>query len=327
MPHAAPPPSQRLGDLLAPLLLGSPSPARPGGAALLAAPSGWEGVVIEEVTLDPREVSAARPTLMVARSMWYRDTHAELGEALARGAAALLVSRAPPPETLAAAAAAGVPVALCEREDPTLGLLCARFYGHPTRALKVYGVTGTNGKTSTVSFLAELLEAAGERVAVMGTVEYRFGDLRMSAPNTTPDALVIQRFARDALRLGATALALEVSSHALALGRVAGVSFDAVGFTHLGRDHLDFHGDEESYREAKGLLFGRCLEESIAAGKRPAAVAFHTAEGLGMLARAPAGAPRLLCAAGGAAGGAEALAAARGALAALGGGEGGGCRR
>ena len=249
----------------------------------------WGGCAVSELTLDPYEVCESTPTLLVARTMWYRDTHEELTLALERGARALLVSYAPSAEVLALAESRKAPVLLIPDEDPTLGVISSRFYGHPTRSLKVYGVTGTNGKTSTVSYLSELLEASGERVAVMGTVEYRFERQRLSAPNTTPDALVIHRFARDALDLGATALALEVSSHALTLGRVACVSFDAVGFTNLSRDHLDFHGDMEGYRDAKGALFGQWMLESLAVGKRPSAVAYEGPEGEGMLARCPEG--------------------------------------
>lgn len=255
--------------------------------ALTATP--WVRSAVSELTLDPYEVCEAVPTLMIARTMWYRDTHEELTLALERGAQALLVSYAPSAEVLALAEERGAPVLLLPAEDPTLGVISSRFYGHPTRELKVYGVTGTNGKTSTVSYLSELLEAAGERVAVMGTVEYRFERQRLSAPNTTPDALVIHRFARDALDLGATALALEVSSHALTLARVACVSFDAVGFTNLSRDHLDFHGDMEGYRDAKGALFGQWLLESLQVGKRPCAVSYEGPEGEGMLARCPEG--------------------------------------
>lgn len=253
----------------------------------------WEELVIHELTLDPLEVSEEIPMLMIARTMWYRDTHHELELVLKRGAQAILVSDVPSTALLHLAQNQKVPIFLIPKEDPTLGLISSKFYDHPTHALKVYGVTGTNGKTSTVSYLAELLEATGERVAVMGTVEYRFETQRLSAPNTTPDALVIHRFARDALDLGATALALEVSSHALTLARVAGVAFDAVGFTNLSRDHLDFHGSMEDYRNAKGALFEVWLKEALEVGKKPSAVVYEGMEGEGMLARCPEGVPRI----------------------------------
>ena len=246
---------------------------------------------IHEVTLDLDEVTAG--VLFIARKLWYVDTHQHIAEAIQKGAVAVLVSdQAQISQELLSSK---VPIVLLESEDPSLGLICARFYEHPCTNLKVYGITGTNGKTSAVTYLSDLLTALGERVAVMGTVEYRFEQRRLRAANTTPDALVIQRFARQALDLGATALALEVSSHALSLDRVAGVYFDAVGFTSFGRDHLDFHGNLEEYRNAKGRLFSDFLLDSMQHGKAPLAVAHNDVEGQGMLARTPLGVQRVYC--------------------------------
>lgn len=241
-----------------------------------------------EVTLDVDEVTEG--ALFIARKLWYVDTHTHVEEAIRRGAGAVLVS-----DLSGVPARSEIPIFHSPHEDPILGLLCDRFYDHPTAQLKVYGVTGTNGKTSTVSYLADLLRASGERVAVIGTVAFSFEDRVLAASNTTPDALVIHRFARDALDLGATALALEVSSHGLGLARVAGVVFDAVGFTSFGRDHLDFHGSLEAYREAKAQLFDRYLIEAIRRGKRPVAVAHDDEEGIRMLNRAPIVAQRIRC--------------------------------
>jgi len=254
--------------------------------------------MISSVTLDLAEVRDG--CLFIARQLWYINTHTQIDEAIARGAAAVLVSQREhvlhllegaedssdfDRSTYTVGDLQSIPVLYTEHEDPTLGLLCDRFYGYPTSQLKVYGVTGTNGKTSAVSYLAELLRVAGERVMVIGTVAYCFEDRVLPAPNTTPDALVIHRLARQALNLGATALALEVSSHALSLWRIAGVTFDAVGFTSWGRDHLDFHGSLEAYREAKAMLFDVCLAQSIERGKTPVAVAHGDEPGLDMLSR------------------------------------------
>ena len=248
--------------------------------------------LVQEVTLDLDEVSLG--VLFIARKLWYVDTHQQIDEAIQKGAVAVLVSDSSQvsEKTLHNTQ---VPIVLLEHEDPSLGLICARFYEHPCAQLKVYGVTGTNGKTSAVTYLADLLTALGERVAVIGTVEYRFEHRRLAAANTTPDALVIQRFARQALDLGATALTLEVSSHALSLDRVAGVYFDAVGFTSFGRDHLDFHGSLEDYRNAKGRLFDDYLMNSLQHGKTPIAVAHDDVEGQAMLGRTPGGVERVYC--------------------------------
>jgi UDP-N-acetylmuramoyl-L-alanyl-D-glutamate--2,6-diaminopimelate ligase len=241
---------------------------------------------IDHVTIDWREV---RPgSLYVARTGWYIDGHDRIPEALSAGASALVVSardRLPP--------GVAVPVVEVERDDPFLARVCDRFYGSPTRELKVYGVTGTNGKTSVTYLLEAMLSALGERVAVMGTIDYRIdGVAVMPATNTTPDAVVIQRFARLAADRGATALILEVSSHALAIGRCRAIAFDCVGFTNLSRDHLDFHSSLDEYRAAKGLLFSDSLLESQSMGKQVRAVACIDDDGVGasMLARAPDGA-------------------------------------
>lgn len=203
---------------------------------------------ITSVVVDSRE--AREGALFVARKGWYVDGHEFLERAVAAGASAVVIS------TKACAwEALGVPVVFCADEDPLLGELAARFYGHPTRSLRVFGVTGTNGKTSVAWMLDELLRACGERTALISTVAYRVGDAWRPAPNTTPDALVVQRIAREALDAGATSLVMEVSSHGTAIGRVAQTAFDAMGFTNLTRDHLDFHGDDEGYARAKAIAF------------------------------------------------------------------------
>ena len=223
-----------------------------------------EGTTDPEITHLTVDVNEVRPgALFVARRNWYGDTHALVGSAIERGASAVLVSEP--------MSALGVPVALARAEDPALGLLSRRFYGAPTGRLQVYGVTGTNGKTSVTWMVEHALRALGERPALMGTLGYRFEGAEVPAANTTPDALVIHRFAADALARGATALVLEVSSHALAIGRVAGVCFDSVGFTNLSHDHLDFHGDPEAYLAAKRRLFVEAISESRAWGKQPSA--------------------------------------------------------
>lgn len=223
-------------------------------------------VWVEDVVIDPKAVGPG--ILFIARRGWYYDTHTVLGEVLERGAVGLVVSRYEMvPE------GCRVPCYVAEADDPLLGWVSARFFGYPTRQLRVFGVTGTNGKTTTAHVLAHALRAMGETTAVMGTVGYDLGDGRVkTASNTTPDAIVIQRFARDALEAGATALVMEVSSHALAIGRVAGVLFDAVGFTNLTHDHLDFHKTIEAYAQAKQKLFGELLDDALTAKKIPGAV-------------------------------------------------------
>jgi UDP-N-acetylmuramoyl-L-alanyl-D-glutamate--2,6-diaminopimelate ligase len=131
----------------------------------------------------------------------------------------------------------------------------AAFFGNPTEAMTVVGVTGTNGKT-TVTYLVEaILQAAGRRPSVVGTVGYRFGTTVLPAPHTTPESIDLQRTASIFRSAGADALVTEVSSHALSQARVAGIHFDVGIFTNLTPEHLDYHGDMENYFAAKRLLF------------------------------------------------------------------------
>jgi UDP-N-acetylmuramoyl-L-alanyl-D-glutamate--2,6-diaminopimelate ligase len=129
-------------------------------------------------------------------------------------------------------------------------------YGEPDRGLFKVGVTGTNGKTTVCALAEAVLRAAGRRPGVVGTTGFRFpGGAVREAPNTTPEGPLLWRTLREMADGGADALAMEVSSHALALGRLGPLTFDAAVFTNLSRDHLDFHGDMESYFRAKRRLF------------------------------------------------------------------------
>jgi len=136
-----------------------------------------------------------------------------------------------------------------------LAWLAAAFYRHPSRELRVVGITGTNGKTTTAYLVASIFEAASVRCGVIGTVGYRIGAEMRAAEHTTPEAPDLQRLLREMIDRGCGACAMEVSSHALALKRVDGLEFAAGVFTNLTRDHLDFHGDMESYFQAKRRLF------------------------------------------------------------------------
>jgi len=136
-----------------------------------------------------------------------------------------------------------------------LALLADRFYGHPSGALRVVGITGTNGKTTTAYLLRSILEATGQRCGLLGTVAYSVGLEDREATRTTPEAPDVQHMLREMVSNGCTAAVMEVSSHALALKRVDGVHFATAVFSNLTRDHLDFHGDMETYFAAKRRLF------------------------------------------------------------------------
>lgn len=136
-----------------------------------------------------------------------------------------------------------------------LGTIADRFYAHPSRDLAVIGITGTNGKTSCSHFLAQVLDGLGERCEVIGTLGSGSTEHLVPATHTTPDAVTVHRLLAEMRDRGARAVAMEVSSHGLHQGRVAGVRFDTALFTNLTRDHLDYHGDMRAYGRAKRLLF------------------------------------------------------------------------
>ena len=136
-----------------------------------------------------------------------------------------------------------------------LGILGSRFYCDPSVALRMIGVTGTNGKTTTTYIVKAMLEAAGRRVGLIGTVGYLVGKEVIPASHTTPGALELQRLFARMAEARLDTLVMEVSSHALALDRTAGSEFDVAVFTNLTQDHLDFHVDMERYFQAKLKLF------------------------------------------------------------------------
>lgn len=214
------------------------------------------------LTHDSREVVAG--SLFVARVGARVDGHARIEEAVARGAVAVVGTRRE------ALAGLSVPALLAsEAGERWVGELAAAFYGNPFDQLTVIGVTGTNGKTTTACMVQRMLDAVGLPCGYLGTIGYRFGSEELAAANTTPDGLLLHKIAAGWLAGGARAIVMEVSSHGLALGRVGGVHFDLTGFTNLTPDHLDFHGDMESYFAAKRSLFVEERMRSVAAGKRP----------------------------------------------------------
>jgi UDP-N-acetylmuramoyl-L-alanyl-D-glutamate--2,6-diaminopimelate ligase len=205
------------------------------------------------------------------------DGHDFITDALARGAAAVVVERklAPASET------AWIRVPDVRR---AMALWAARFYGHPSRALLLAGVTGTNGKTTITYLLESIFRAAGMLTGVIGTISYRSGDRALPAPYTTPESVDLEALLREMADSGVQAVAMEVSSHALELERVAGLDFDTAIFTNLTRDHLDFHGDMERYFAAKSRLFMDCLPASCKS-KKTAVIHGGDAKGRELLER------------------------------------------
>lgn len=160
-----------------------------------------------------------------------------------------------------------VPVLVSDEPRVTMARWAAALHGEPARRLTTYGVTGTNGKTTTTFLLQAALRAAGHSVGLVGTVGFRLDDAAVpgavTSTVTTPESPDLQRILALMVDAGADALTMEVSSHALALRRVAGIEFDVAGFNNLGVDHLDFHHDLEDYFAAKALLFAQCRQAVV----------------------------------------------------------------
>jgi UDP-N-acetylmuramoyl-L-alanyl-D-glutamate--2,6-diaminopimelate ligase len=183
-----------------------------------------------------------------------------VGDAAAAGAVAVLTD----PAGLAAAVEAGLPALVADDPRAVLGTAAAAIYGDPSARLRMIGITGTAGKTSTAYLIESGLRAAGQVTGLIGTVETRLGDLVVESVRTTPEATDLQAMLAAAVERDVTAVVMEVSSHALAVGRVGGVRFTVGGYTNFGLDHLDFHASVDDYFAAKAKLFdGRCRFEVL----------------------------------------------------------------
>jgi UDP-N-acetylmuramoyl-L-alanyl-D-glutamate--2,6-diaminopimelate ligase len=203
-----------------------------------------ESVEIANLAYDSRRVAAG--ALFFCIDGHEMDGHDYAPAAVAGGATALVVER---PLSL------GVPELRVESSRAAMGPLAARFYGDPTSELRVVGVTGTNGKTTTAHLVRALLEASGEPCGLLGTVKSVVAGVERPATRTTPEAIDLQADFRAMLDGGEGCCAMEVSSHALALGRSDAVRFAVAIFTNLTQDHLDFHDTMEDYFQAKRRLF------------------------------------------------------------------------
>ncbi len=209
-------------------------------------------VEIASVACDDRQ--AGPGTLFCCVPGFTRDGHDFAAAAVERGAAALLVER---PLEL------GVPEIVVDDVRSAMAPVAALVNGSPTARLEMVGITGTNGKTTTAYLTRSLLEAGGRQTGLVGTVETITGTERAPAVRTTPESVDLQATFREMLEAGDSACVMEVSSHALTLHRADAIDWDVVVFTNLSREHLDFHGDMESYFAAKRLLFESAAPHSV----------------------------------------------------------------
>src|SRR5947209_3998668 len=214
--------------------------------------TGDAGEFVVEVVHDSRQV--VKGCVFVAVPGENFDANQFVPQALERGAVAVISERERPP---------GLDCAWIKVEDArrALALAAAEVKRHPSRELKLVGITGTNGKTTTAYLVAAIVEAAGARPALISTVEYRVGGRRTPALHTTPEASDTQRFLRLAVFGGCRVAVMEASSQALDLRRCDALRFEVAAFTNLTRDHLDYHGTMDGYFDAKRRLFDGRLGE------------------------------------------------------------------
>lgn len=208
--------------------------------------------LIHDITLDSRDVNAG--TLWVAMPGSRTHGASFFGQAVGAGAAAVLTDA----EGAALIGDTDVPVCVSDALRSDTGHVAARMFGHPGQRMLTMGVTGTNGKTTTVALLEAALTMAGRTVGTVGTIGFRLDGAELPSARstvTTPESPDLQALLAVMAQSGADAVALEVSSHAMALERATGLILDVAGFLNLGMDHMDFHGDRESYFEAKAALF------------------------------------------------------------------------
>ncbi len=201
-----------------------------------------------DVVYDSRK--AAPGALFVAVTGFATDGNRYIPNALAAGACAVVTAKRPDGD---------VPYILVDSDRKALAQIGCNWFDHPSRSMKMIGVTGTNGKTSVTLLLKQVLEKTlGAKVGLIGTMENCIGDISIPAERTTPESFELQGLLAQMRDAGCSHVVMEVSSHAIALDRVAGIHYDVAAFTNLTEDHLDFHKTMEDYCDTKAELFARC---------------------------------------------------------------------
>ena len=203
--------------------------------------------IITDITADSRVVQAG--SLFIALRGATVDGHKFLAMAAQKGAVAALVEEVPPEIP------AGVTLLVVADTRAAMEIITPYFYDYPGKQLRMIGVTGTNGKTTTTNIIRTILRKAGHKVGLIGTINIMIEDEETVSHNTTPDVVDLQKTLYAMVCAGCDYCVMEVSSHALALKRVAGIEYDCAVLTNITQDHLDFHKTMENYRDAKSLLF------------------------------------------------------------------------
>lgn len=222
--------------------------------------AGSDDVQIKALTLDSRQVKPG--TLFFAVKGTVSDGHTFIPQAIASGATGIVCSEMP------SESAAGCTYILVDDVQQSAGFFASAFYGHPSAHMKLLGVTGTNGKTSTCTMLYYLYTDMGYNCGLISTVEYVIGKTVYTSTHTTPDPLRLNALLHEMREAGCSHCFMEVSSHALVQGRVNGLSFTGGVFTNITHDHLDYHKTFDNYIRAKKLFFDRLGDEAFALSNR-----------------------------------------------------------
>jgi UDP-N-acetylmuramoyl-L-alanyl-D-glutamate--2,6-diaminopimelate ligase len=220
-----------------------------------------QDISVHSIQYDSRKVGHGDLFLAIAGTAV--DGHAFVESAIDRGAVAVVMQNdGALPDAFFMHA--GVVKIVVPDSRKALARMSANFFGHPSRRLRLIGVTGTNGKTTTTHLIRSILEAGGMKTGLIGTIGYLVGDEALPATHTTPESLELNELLAHMANKECTAAVMEVSSHSLALSRVFGLEFSGACFTNLTQDHLDFHGTMEEYFRAKRLLFEGLSPDAVA---------------------------------------------------------------
>ncbi|WP_143314406.1 UDP-N-acetylmuramoyl-L-alanyl-D-glutamate--2,6-diaminopimelate ligase [Clostridium sp. HBUAS56017] len=210
---------------------------------------GSENITINEVNYDSRLVK--KGDLFVCIKGFQVDGHKYVNAAVEKGAIAIVC------EDLVECEDKGITIIRVKESRKALAIIGCNFYENPSKKMKIIGVTGTNGKTTTTFMLKTILESAGKKVGLVGTIANYIGNKKLDTERTTPESFELQKLFSEMVKNGCEYCVMEVSSHSLALDRVYGIEFDAGIFTNITRDHLDFHKTFENYYSEKFKLFQR----------------------------------------------------------------------
>ena len=221
------------------------------GAQIIGDPD----TIVTDIVQDSRQ--ASRGAMFVAMQGAHVDGHSFIPEVIKKGAAVIMTEQAIEPP-------AGTAVLKVPALDAALQIVVPAFWDYPGRQLRMIGITGTNGKTTTSYLIRAILREAGRKTGLIGTIQILIGDKKLPVHNTTPNVVDLQRILATMVDEGMEYAVMEVSSHALDQDRVAGCEFDTAVFTNLTQDHLDYHKTMKNYRLAKAKLFA-----GLAAGTKP----------------------------------------------------------